>query len=128
MTVFTTVLPVPPTANNLFPTSRSGHRFPSKQYKAWRERADEVFEANNPSPPKMQGKFRAIYEFTFNDRRRRDLANFEKAVTDFLVSKGVIPDDCDIDRMELVRAPLGKTAHVAVRIELDYAVKQGGGV
>lgn len=116
MSVFTTVLPIPPTANNLFPTSRSGHRFPSKQYKAWKKIADEAFKKWDAVA--LTGRVKARYEFCFGDRRRRDIANFEKGVTDFLVSKGIISDDSMIDKLVLVRGEMNPGHLVKVEISI----------
>lgn len=103
--IFTVTLPVPPTANNLFPTSKSGHRFPSAKYKAWRKVADEAYTAAQKGQTTLYGRIRAKYEYSFADKRKRDLANFEKGITDFLVGKGVIEDDSMIDDLRLVRLP-----------------------
>jgi crossover junction endodeoxyribonuclease RusA len=89
-------LPLPPSANNLFPTSQSGHRFPSQRYKAWRERAAVAFAESGCPRTRLTGPVIVLYEFSFGDRRRRDVFNYEKAVSDFLVSQGLIEDDCDI--------------------------------
>lgn len=118
--VFITVLPIPPTANNLFPTSRSGHRFPSKAYKAWQVAAQEAFEKWDAVA--VDGPVKARYEFCFGDARRRDIANFEKGVTDFLVSKGIIKDDSLIDHLILKRGPKDKAHIVNITIE-----RAGGG-
>lgn len=96
-------LPVPPTSNNLFPTSKSGRRFPSKAYKDWKTKAAIYFETQIQGFTQLTGRIDARYEFAFPDKRRRDIANFEKGITDFLVSRGVMEDDSQIDRLELVR-------------------------
>lgn len=115
---FSAFLPVPPTANNLFPTSKSGHRFPSKQYKAWAGLAEKWFAIDAPAAvPCLKGRIRARYEFAFGDRRARDIANFEKAVTDFLVKKRVLLDDCQIDEFQLVRKSTGEDSYVFAVLE-----------
>lgn len=103
LNIFRVVLPVPPTANNLFPSNKAGRRFPSEAYKEWKNRAGTYFEDQDHEVPKLKGKIAARYSFRFPDKRRRDIANFEKAVTDFLVSRGVIDDDCNIDQLILFR-------------------------
>lgn len=85
--------PRPPSANNLFVNSRrTGGRFPSSQYKAWQKSAAQHFAL----APMIQckGKVRVTYVYGQEpDRRRRDLLNFEKALTDLLVKAGVMEDD-----------------------------------
>mgnify|MGYP000079352359 FL=1 len=46
----------------------------------------------------ITGKVEIEILLTRPDKRRRDVANFEKAVTDFLVDSGVLEDDCLIER------------------------------
>jgi crossover junction endodeoxyribonuclease RusA len=109
--MFEVLLPVPPTANNLFPTVKKGRRFvrvPSKAYQKWKHEAARALGLQNiiiSSP--MRGSLVAEYRFSFKDKRRRDIANFEKAVTDYLNDIGVFEDDSQIDRMTLIREPIG---------------------
>ena len=44
---------------------------------------------------------KALYEFGRPDKRRRDVANYEKAVSDILVTAGVIEDDSLIEEITL---------------------------
>ncbi len=120
MRTFECRLPMPPTLNNLFPTSRSGHRFPSKAYKAWRLLSERYWirEVSIVPVEQLNGKIRAIYTMHFKTKRRSDCFNFEKAISDFLVTKGIIHDDCDIDDGRVIRgSPAGKNAYVEVRLE-----------
>jgi crossover junction endodeoxyribonuclease RusA len=117
-TNFKVKLPVPPTANNLFPTSKSGHRFPSKKYTEWKLHAAAVFASQHKTPYTLSGNIVATYKFSFSDARRRDIANFEKAVTDFLVQKGVIEDDCLIDELHLIRIKGKEFSEVEVELEV----------
>lgn len=100
------ILPVPPTANNLFPTNKQGKRFPSSKYKAWMR---EAARAVGPRKfEELEGRLRAEYRFSFPDKRKRDVANFEKAVTDFLQKQGLFKDDSQIDEMRLIRCAPGQ--------------------
>lgn len=108
------LLPVPPTANNLFPTNKAGRRFPSSKYKEWKQLAALAI-AQQPKPKKVYGRLTAVYRFSFPDNRKRDLANFEKAITDFLNDQNFFDDDSQIDEMRLIREPSGKgTVYVEV--------------
>ena len=91
----TVYLPYPPTANNLFPSGKSGKRFISPEYKAWKQLAGYTLNTQHPKP--VPGKVAVAYEFRKPDKRRRDCFNLEKAVTDLLVDAGVIGDDSLIE-------------------------------
>lgn len=58
------------------------------------------------------------YRFYFNSARVRDVANFEKQLSDFLVDIGMLLDDSFIDKMTLIRAGVDKdNPRVEVTIE-----------
>ena len=114
--MFKACLPVPPTANNLFPTGRSGKRFKSKAYTVWEHEALASYRLQHLRPEMMLGRLVAEYRYSFPDKRRRDIANFEKAITDFLKQMGVFEDDSQIDDIRLIRLPQGPSG-VLIRIE-----------
>lgn len=82
-------LPMPPTANNLFPTSRNGKRYCSPQYKAWKETAGKVLMVDRPG--RIVGK--VVIDIAVSEKARGDCANREKATVDLLVAHGVIEGD-----------------------------------
>jgi crossover junction endodeoxyribonuclease RusA len=97
-------LPYPPTLNHLYPTGRHGRRHKSSEYKAWIKAAEAQFYEQFPSwlvppVPTIKGKVDVQMFFGRPDKRRRDLANLEKAVSDFLVNVGAIHDDCLIEEL-----------------------------
>jgi Holliday junction resolvase RusA-like endonuclease len=68
-------------------------------------------EARSPNEPRhsliltqpgrftrLTGPVHVTYSFTPADSRRRDVFNYEKAVSDFLVKHAIIADDSDIRR------------------------------
>jgi len=113
--VFELLLPVPPTANKLYPTGRNGRRFKSKGYKEWEETASRSLEGQ-AIPETLLGRLSVEYVFSFKDKRRRDIGNFEKAVSDFLQNIGVFKDDCQIDMLSLVRDEVGEnTVHIRIQ-------------
>lgn len=107
-------LPMPPSLNNLFPTGKTGRRFRSKEYEAWIVNAPM---GRGGAGAHIHGAVRAIYRMHFLDKRRRDIANYEKAVSDLLVSRGIIEDDCMIDELHIYRGALEPVARVHVVLE-----------
>jgi crossover junction endodeoxyribonuclease RusA len=114
---FLTTLPIPPTMNHAFSQNKQGRRFVSPEYRTWRDIAGQCLKHNHPNIRKIEGKIRAVYEYNFGDNRKRDLANFEKGVSDLLVEHGVINDDSDIDELTLIRGTSGAKRFVVVKIE-----------
>lgn len=88
-------LPFPPSVNNLFSQSRTGRRFPSKQYVAWRGVA--AWEILRQAPHRVTKALtfpvHVHIALTPVDKRSRDCDNFLKPLLDSLVRAGVLPDD-----------------------------------
>lgn len=101
-------LPTPPSANTLFPTGKNNRRFKSKRYREWIQLADNWLQSQGVKCEEMTGRLRAEYKFSFPDKRKRDIANFEKAITDFLNECRYFKDDSQIDIMHLVRIEEGQ--------------------
>ena len=92
-------LSFPPSVNGMFVTDwRTKRRCRSKKYKAW---ADFNIWVAHAEGEKVGGRVKVLYEFGRPDKRRRDVANYEKAVSDLLVSAGIIEDDSLIEEMTL---------------------------
>lgn len=93
MKSFSAILPFPPSVNNLFMNVSRGGRIKTAKYRAWEKQADAAIPSGIV---KLQGDVIAVYVLGRPDRRRRDIANTEKAVGDTLVRWGVLEDDCQI--------------------------------
>lgn len=124
---FSCTLAMPPSVNGLF--AGKSRRYKSTEYKAWiRAAFGELYFTgclDAGDDPRISGRIKASYIFHFQaDYRKRDIANYEKALSDFLVARGVIEDDSCIDEMVLKRGyPTGlssenKTPYVEVRLEV----------
>lgn len=95
-------LPFPPPLNNLF-AQVGNRRVVARNYKDWRIRAAAALIRQRPIP-KFAGKVAVVYAFGRPDKRKRDLGNLEKVVSDLLVDHGIIGDDSLIERIELAWA------------------------
>ena len=111
---FELTLPMPPSANNLFPTGMHGKRFKAKSYREWETLAMARLWSQLAPSQAINGRIAVRYGFAFPDKRRNDLANREKAVSDLLVASGLIEDDSLIDEMHLYRMSIGDGVAVSV--------------
>lgn len=80
-------LPFPPSVNGLFGGGSGQKRFPSRQYKQWKDACPRLPRTNFD-------QVSITYTFYFPDNRVRDCENYVKACSDHLVKYGVIRDDC----------------------------------
>ena len=83
-------LPYPPSVNSIW--RRSGttiHK--SSKYKKWIRDAGWQVAAQKPGG--IKGPYAMSIQAVRPDKRRRDLANLEKVVSDLLQSLGVVEDD-----------------------------------
>ena len=84
------IVPVPPSANNLFVSGRHGKRFPSKEYKAWRAIAIPIM---SQMIAVKRYPVRAIFVVIGKLRKGRDLDNALKGLLDCCKLANVILDD-----------------------------------
>jgi len=82
-------LPLPPSANNLFPTGKGGRRFISPEYKAWRMEAGWELNAQRARP--MKGRVKV--DIAVSEACRNDLDNNTKPIVDLLVAHKIIEGD-----------------------------------
>ena len=90
MTAFSIQLPLPPTANNAYPTNwRTKRRYLSGPARAWKESAGWMICA--AKPPKLTGP----YTFTIRipEGARGDADGYVKLPQDLLYELGVTPND-----------------------------------
>jgi len=106
------ILPLPPSVNALYGGGSKQRRFKSAGYKNWLERCPKL-------EPKMFKKIALRYTFYFPDKRMRDIGNYEKAVSDYLVAQNFIEDDswsC-LSQLTLVFGGIDKNSRVEVGID-----------
>lgn len=112
----TLVLPWPPTTNQLH-TVAGRRKILSSRGRQYR--ANALAAIIEQRPPKL-GSVHLKVTLTLNppDKRKRDLANFEKAPIDALVFAGVFTDDSQIDDLRIVRGEVDRPkGSVIVKLE-----------
>lgn len=91
-------LPFPPSVNNLYCNAGKRGRYKSPGYMAWcAEASIGIKDAHRQG---IKAYHLAIC-LKRPDRRQRDLGNYEKAISDLLVSHGVIADDSGCERLSM---------------------------
>ena len=95
------ILPFPPSVNGLY--SGKARRFKSKLYVAWIALAKQalLYQEVHNLPDFGRVPLEVHYVFGKPDKRGRDVENYCKAVSDFLVDNAIIVDDSYIQRMVL---------------------------
>lgn len=83
-------LPYPPTANNLYRNTSKG-RVKTSGYLAWLNEAGWRVKAARPQG--LCGRYRLSLVALAPDRRRRDIDNLLKPVSDLLKACGLVTDD-----------------------------------
>ena len=104
-------LPFPPSVNRLWRTGRK-RVYKSDEYTAWLEEAG--WRAKEQRPGAIVGPYVIDIRAARPDKRRRDLGNLEKAVSDLLESIGIISDDCWAEGIHLSWAQ-GEGVYVRVQ-------------
>lgn len=90
-------LPVPPSTNHLFSTSKRGHRHVSKKYAAWIDDAKKWLTAQKrPSEPIT---YHVAIDIQVPHIPRADVSNRIKAVEDIIVKGGILEDDSLVERV-----------------------------
>lgn len=101
--MITLTLPFPPTGNNIYPTARNGRRFLSEKGKAYHAAVHAAVLTQLGKYPRLAHGLSVTYGISAPDKRRRDIANSEKALSDALTKANVWLDDSQIDELRLVR-------------------------
>lgn len=99
-------LPLPPSTNQIWRRGRD-QTYRSENYRAWLAEAGWTAKAQRPG--KVVGPYALTVRATRPDRRKWDLDNLLKPISDLLCSIGVIEDD------SLLSADLGRVGHARRR-------------
>lgn len=105
-------MPYPPSANRLW--RRSGKTIhKSASYVAWLHDAGWI--AKSQRPGSVRGAYKISVHAVRPDKRRRDLDNLAKPISDLLTTIGVIDDDCHCEMLSMRWVTAGEG--ITVRIE-----------
>ena len=118
----TITLPLPPSVNGLY--AGMARRFKSKKYKEW---IDEAIEEGEFSAPEMNPDvwLKGVYTFYMplmcknGNVKRRDVANYEKATSDFIGDHLIGFDDMMLKTVCLTKVESDRNEVVCVITEID---------
>lgn len=98
----TVTLTYPPSANKLW-RNIAGKTLKSGEYRAWIHLNDGLYlqQSAGRGWRQITGPYRLTIIATAPDKRRRDLANLEKATSDFLQHAGAVSDDCNCHELHM---------------------------
>lgn len=85
-------LPFAPSMNRLWRISRHGGMHKSKVYQEWLAECGALIYQGQVVP--ILGSYRLLIEAVRPDKRRRDIDNLIKAVSDVLQDTGLVENDC----------------------------------
>lgn len=91
--MITLILPFPPSVNRLWRATKGGGVYRSPKYTEWRTRAMWQLSAQAKGK-KVEGPYKLTILAVRPDKRKRDLGNLEKAISDILVTLNIVEDDC----------------------------------
>lgn len=104
-------IPYPPSANRLWIRAKKGMR-KSDEYTRWLTEAG--WRIKEQRPGRIEGPYKLSIQAVRPDKRRRDLDNLLKPVSDVLQSVGVIADDCDCELITARWVTVGHGIHVLI--------------
>jgi Holliday junction resolvase RusA-like endonuclease len=97
----TFTLPSPPSTNNLFVNRKDGGRAKSAGYLKWIRHAGLMLLAQRIRP--IVGNY--ALSIRVASKRRADVDNLGKAISDLLVAHKITPDDRSMWKIEILRDP-----------------------
>jgi len=88
-------LTYPPSANRLWRSAGKGKVYTSPEYAAWKKDAAWTVAAAVSQQGRVEGPYELVIAVRKPDRRKRDLDNLFKPISDALVAGGAIKDDSE---------------------------------
>ena len=88
---------LPPSANSIW-RAVGGRVLKSRDYRSWLEATALILRSQ--ARGRIEGPYALHVEFCPPDRRRRDLDNRIKALSDAITEAGLVEDDCHCQRIK----------------------------
>jgi Holliday junction resolvase RusA-like endonuclease len=114
MNAITIKIPFPPSVNRLWNTTKTGRMHRTPKYREWQEEAGWVVR-EQVRGKSISGEYTIEIIAVKPDKRRRDLGNLEKAISDLLQEVGVIEDDYLCQEIFICWAESGPECSVTIR-------------
>jgi len=106
-------MPYPPSGNHMWKHTRTGGHYLTAQAKEFYSQI-KFMVCNQGLDVKTDRPLHVVCRICPPDRRRRDMDNVWKVVSDSLTKAGVWIDDYQIEKLELHRLPPAKPGWVTV--------------
>lgn len=119
-------LPWPPTLNSMYPSGKNGRRFLSDAGKEFKEKAIWACRQQLGATQPIVGRLAVILRMFPPSKRKRDIANYEKACCDAMTSAGVWADDEQIDHLEIIRREIDPDGNGYVEVEIVERATESG--
>lgn len=124
--MITLVLPFPPSVNLLWRATKDGKVYRSAKYMEWRKLAMWQI-AGQAKGQKHIGAYKLTILAVRPDKRKRDLGNLEKAISDILVSQNLVEDDSLCEWLEVKWVEAGPQCKIIIEtIEGEEHVENDG--
>ena len=119
------ILPFPPSVNRLWRTTAKGGMHRSAKYMEWKRHAEWAI-LQQAKGRKITGPYRLTVNLRRPDKRRRDLDNLFKAVSDSLVHMGVVESDHLCERLEAGWVKSGPECEILLEsVNVEQTPKSG---
>ena len=106
-------LPFPPSLNHLY-GMRGSQKYMKPEGRAYKQAVADI--VSDVGVQTIEGRVAVFVRAFMPDKRRRDIMNLEKILSDSLTSAGVWLDDSQIDDFRIVRGSVEKGGRVEVVI------------
>lgn len=103
----------PPSVNSIWRGGKGGRHFLSPKYKAWKQEA--AYKARAQSSKRVSGPYALQVNLVRPDKRRRDLDNSLKVLSDLLVFCGFTDDDSEAQYIEVKWCERGPAVSIFLR-------------
>ena len=114
----------PPTMNNLYLNVYRKGRVIAPAYRVWMGRCPPEIGVHRSELP-ITERFAIQYYIMRPDRRKRDIANLEKALTDSLVKHQIIKDDSLMEELHMQWGKPETNQKWAVKAAIKWGIYNG---